>query len=283
MSSSVTKEFVIEDPYANEIEDEVKPHDDNVVCVYPKHPPLAVRYHYNSTKTPRQEESNIEFDIPTQSHSQQGQCRVSRGPAPGEDIETAFSDMVVNQPSEESNITVVLDCANIGWSYGHDVFLAEGVAKAIDYFEAMHIKTVGFLPLSYVRKKPYAHSSPYYDKAGGGIGGGIDSNNGVGKKGRSVKGHYDQNALMDTEDLSLLEQMSRDNRISLVPSGDYDDSYILSYARENNAFVVSNDMFMDHLKHIENPSIRKSMSMWLRVNRCSYSFVKGEFMLNPKW
>ena len=295
-SSKSAGQFVIEDPYATEVIEESnlnsksKSSRSDIAVVYPKHPPLAIRYQYISQIVPELTDFQSQSQ-PISISQQQGNSNSntnttpghlveseSHAHEPGQDIEVAFSDMVVNQPSEESHITVVLDCANIGWSYGHDVFLAEGISKAIEYFESVHVKSVGFLPLSYVRKKPYAHAhgSHYYSNN-------PNNPNNSNSKGRKAKGHYDTNAHMETDDWSLLEELASDNKISLVPSGDYDDSYILSYARENNAYVVSNDMFMDHLSHVENPSVRKSMSLWLRVNRCSYSFVQGKFMLNPKW
>ena len=87
---------------------------------------------------------------------------------------------------------------------------------------------------------------------------------------------------MDTKDNEILEELSRTNRISVVPPGDNDDHYIISYARENNAFVVSNDLFLDHMRGVHESSIKRSMTLWLRANRCSYTFVHHDFMLNPK-
>jgi predicted nuclease of predicted toxin-antitoxin system len=41
-----------------------------------------------------------------------------------------------------------------------------------------------------------------------------------------------------------------------TPAQDYDDSYCISYARQANAFIVTNDKFRDYLRKIEvNPSM----------------------------
>jgi hypothetical protein len=40
-----------------------------------------------------------------------------------------------------------------------------------------------------------------------------------------------------------------------TPSQDYDDSYCISYARRENAFIVTNDKFRDYMRKLEtNPS-----------------------------
>jgi len=156
----------------------------------------------------------------------------------------AFGEMITDHPGDEPLLTVVLDCANIGWAYGHTQFNVDGVIKAISFFESLNIRVVGFLPLGYLRKKTRAR--------------------------------------METEDYEKLENLARNNRVSMVPAGDHDDSYILSFARENNAFVISNDLFIDHMQGIHEQSTRRSMALWLRVNRISYTFVRQVFVLNPK-
>lgn len=162
----------------------------------------------------------------------------------GNIVVNAFGEMITQHPGEEPMLTVVLDCANIGWTYGHSAFDIDGVIKAISYLESFNINVVGFLPLGYLRKKTRQR--------------------------------------MVTEDYEKLENLARNNRISMVPAGDHDDCYILSYARENNAFIVSNDLFVDHVQGLQDRSIRHSMALWLRANRVSYTFVQQEFVLNPR-
>lgn len=167
-------------------------------------------------------------------------------------VEDSFSEMNVTNPSDYkvlSNIHVVLDCANIGWQYGdRKRFNAIGVSKAIYYFQLNGCKITAFLPMNMVKKKP---------------------SNGKG------------NSLMETEEFDILNSFVEDGILTLVPSGDYDDHYILHYARENAAFIISNDFFMDHLAELTIKSIKNSMQIYLNNNRCGYTFVNNEFMINP--
>lgn len=167
-------------------------------------------------------------------------------------IEDTFADMVQDAPTARSVPLVVLDCANIGWCYGGDSFSAEGVTIAIQYFRQLQTEVQGFIPASYLRAKPsHAVSST-------------------------------GNAMMITEDLEILNELAGTSVLSIVPSGDSDDAYILNYARDNNGFVISNDLFNDHLRHISNPSIRSSMFVWLQDHRCGYAFsARREFLFNP--
>eukprot|EP01034_Spumella_vulgaris_P036865 gene36865-45477_t len=87
---------------------------------------------------------------------------------------------------------------------------------------------------------------------------------------------------MQTEEVDYLQSLAGSSLLSIVPSGDYDDAYILNYARDNNGFVVSNDFFNDHINQIENPQVRNSMRLWLGENRSGYTFVNHkEFLPNP--
>ena len=58
--------------------------------------------------------------------------------------------------------------------------------------------------------------------------------------------------MMDTDDLDKLSDMMMKGLITLVPSGDNDDVYILTYARENHGYIVSNDFYADHVRDIQN-------------------------------
>jgi hypothetical protein len=49
---------------------------------------------------------------------------------------------------------VILDCANIGWAFGGSSFSAIGLKIAYDALHDLPINLYGFLPASYVRRKP---------------------------------------------------------------------------------------------------------------------------------
>mmetsp|Transcript_21436 Transcript_21436/g.20732 ORF Transcript_21436/g.20732 Transcript_21436/m.20732 type:complete len:318 (+) Transcript_21436:124-1077(+) len=166
-------------------------------------------------------------------------------------VQESFDEMVSDRPSENKRTLVVLDCANIGWAHGGDHFSAAGIQIAINFFSNYKVDIVAFIPSNYLRKKPR-------DGARG-------------------------NSCMETDDWDILNTLVHTGKVTVVPAGDHDDVYILSYARFNNGFVVSNDFFVDHIKNITEETIRTSMKYWLNENRCGYTFHSSllTFMINP--
>eukprot|EP01035_Chromulina_nebulosa_P023466 gene23465-30416_t len=158
--------------------------------------------------------------------------------------------MVVDCPTERESLLVVLDGANIGYCYGNGMFDAKGLALAIEYFIEEKLEVKAFLPSGFCRAKPR------------------DGTRG--------------NGLMQTDELEIITQLISNGSVSIVPSGDPDDIYIIRYAKDNNGFIVSNDFFTDHVKNMDNHSSQQSMFHWIRENRCGYTFVGSkEFMPNP--
>jgi hypothetical protein len=171
-------------------------------------------------------------------------------------VHDTFAEMVNDAPNERAIPLVVLDCANIGWNFGVNAFDARGVELAISYFRHNHIDVVAFIPASYLRAKPrQIHGTV-----------------------QPVRG----NAMMLTEEVEMLTSLVQQKLLTTVPAGDSDDAYILNYARDNNGFVISNDLFHDHLNGLEVESVRRSMRVWLQEHRCGYTFTnKSEFVFNP--
>jgi hypothetical protein len=162
----------------------------------------------------------------------------------------SFVEMVVECPTERDSLLVVLDGANIGYSYGSGVFDAKGLVLAIEYFTGEKVDIKAFLPSGLCRARPR------------------DGSRG--------------NGLMQTDNLDIVHQLVSDGSVSIVPSGDPDDIYIIRYAKDNNGFIVSNDFFADHIRNMDNHSSQQSMFHWIRENRCGYTFVGNqEFMPNP--
>ncbi len=145
-------------------------------------------------------------------------------------------------------LKVVLDGANIGWGAGEDRFSSEGLQKALDFFRDTGICAVtAFLPSAFLKKRP--------------------------------SGDQKGNALMETEEWTKLHSLVQNERLTLVPAGMDDDVFILEYARRNEAFVVSNDFYQNHVKnaqahHPSDASVSRSMTHWLKANRCGYAFVQ---------
>jgi Zc3h12a-like Ribonuclease NYN domain len=150
-----------------------------------------------------------------------------------------------------------------GWGYGNDHFSVCGIELAHKYFhkrlahDSRTFSIVTFIPSKYIRKKPvYNTSSRCYS-----------------------------NPMMETDDVDRLSDMMMKGLITLVPSGDNDDVYILAYARENHGYIVSNDLYADHVRGINNISTKHAVRAWIEEYRCGYAFVgtdtDKEFMINP--
>lgn len=171
-------------------------------------------------------------------------------PVPEISVERSFDDMVSEQPSQKKKTLVVLDCANIGWGHGEDHFSTAGIVSALSFFSRWNVEIAAFVPSSYLKRKPRD-----------------------GHKGNSV---------MVTDDWEQLNSLVRTGDVTVVPAGDHDDVYILSFARSNNGFIVSNDFFSDHISSLQEKSVQRSMKLWLNVNRCGFTFMKNTtFMINP--
>ena len=167
-------------------------------------------------------------------------------------LEESFSDMI-EEPDQERSICVVIDAANIGWAHGHNtVFSSSGIKIAVDYFQQFGNKVdiKCFLPSQYYRRRPIGESRG--------------------------------NALMQTSDWEIIDNLVSLGILIIVPAGDSDDEYIITYARVHNGFVVSNDFYSDHVLKLQDPSIRASCKLWLSRRRCSFVFPSdSEFMLKP--
>jgi hypothetical protein len=158
---------------------------------------------------------------------------------------TECSEVVNNLP------VVVLDCANIGWSYGITDYSSHGVIECFRYLDNFSniINIIGFIPSSYVRKKP-----------------------------QSSRG----NAMMVTGEWEKLQSLIHDGRLVVVPAGDNDDTYIIAHASKTNGFIISNDFFNDHCATQELTSGNgEVMKEWLSRARVGYTFVQGTLMINP--
>lgn len=177
-------------------------------------------------------------------------------------MEKAFNEMAPEMEANAEKVIVVLDCANIGFEYGNQVeFIALGVKIAIDFFAKHNVSVVGFIPRHFIDSK---------------------SSTRKGSK-LNTRNLYDISSIKHTCDTSsILTDLVWDGKVSVVPSVENDDLYILSYARERNGYVVSNDMYRDHAQTLIETGINEGASLWIEERRCGYTFVNHEFMLNPE-
>jgi len=89
------------------------------------------------------------------------------------------------------------------------------------------------------------------------------------------------------DSVSTLNRLLEKGVMVKTPAQDYDDSYCISYARQANAFIVTNDKFRDYLRKIEvNPSmndqeVTKRERAWIQQHSISFAFNEDEFLPNP--
>ena len=59
-----------------------------------------------------------------------------------------------------------------------------------------------------------------------------------------------------------------------VPNKDYDDSYMIQYAKEVQGYIVSNDRFFDHIEKYSNRNEKeqKEIKKWVTKSVISYPF-----------
>lgn len=68
-----------------------------------------------------------------------------------------------------------------------------------------------------------------------------------------------------------------------VPNKDYDDSYMLQYAKEVGGYIISNDRFADHIGKYSNRSgsAKDEVRKWVKTHVISYAFIGENFIPNP--
>lgn len=148
----------------------------------------------------------------------------------------------------ERQVGIVLDGANIGWKHGDSKrFSLRGTLLAYNYFVRRgHSPVVIFLPEARME----------------------------------ASGRY-----ADSEAFDEMEKMRGSSQLVLVPSQDYDDAYICSYARRSKAVVVSNDAFRDFVYQASASGEQhgKEWHSWLVQCRLSFTFRCDEFLPNPSF
>lgn len=147
-----------------------------------------------------------------------------------------------NVNNEKDKVLIVLDTANLCFSHGKGkVFSIDGFMIAYDYYKKKGYKVVGFIASYYIRTQKH-----------------------------EVSGNWED-----------LERLMRENILILTPPQDYDDSYMLEYAKRHQGYIVSNDMYRDHLQKFKNERQREKVKDWIKKHTISYTFIQDEFLPNP--
>ncbi|ETI39830.1 hypothetical protein, variant 2 [Phytophthora nicotianae CJ01A1] len=87
---------------------------------------------------------------------------------------------------------------------------------------------------------------------------------------------------METDDWALLNELVQKDHVILTPSQAHDDFYVIDYAVKYNGFIVTNDMFRDHVSNKRTFHGKRLTSSWVRSHCIDFTFVGKEFMPNPR-
>ncbi|KUF83919.1 hypothetical protein AM587_10010925 [Phytophthora nicotianae] len=91
-----------------------------------------------------------------------------------------------------------------------------------------------------------------------------------------------ENGAMETDDWALLNELVQKDHVILTPSQAHDDFYVIDYAVKYNGFIVTNDMFRDHVSNKRTFHGKRLTSSWVRSHCIDFTFVGKEFMPNPR-
>ncbi|KAH3761254.1 ribonuclease zc3h12d [Pelomyxa schiedti] len=163
---------------------------------------------------------------------------------------------VTNTGGQSRNCKIVLDGPNVAMKHGNQTHVSvAGLNIAIKYWKARNHDTVAFIPQHYLLKAKTSAA---------------DTNGGL------VPSKKEKPKIDDPE---LLQKLVNQELVVLTPPQDYDDSYTIKWAMDNNACIVTNDRYWDHIDKsgTDKPKVKK----WLRNHCISFTFVRDEFLPNP--
>ena len=176
--------------------------------------------------------------------------------------------------AETAPDTVVLDGANLAWTFSASLFakhgcrtrlpLSRGLTLALesDVWRDLGVTPVAFMPESYVE-------GPLHGLADGGT---LET---------LVPGNVTYLGDGTWRNVVLWRLTERGALVAVPrPAGarDADDKRIIAYAREREALICSNDRYEDHVagaKAVASGSGSKDLRRWLRRNRSGYEFSVG--------
>lgn len=146
---------------------------------------------------------------------------------------------------------ILLDASNIAMRHGDRTFSTKGIKIVLEYFIKNGHKVLAFLPEYLFRSKDSSSQSTT-------------------KKKRVIP-----------DDTDYLNKLSNQGLIIQTPAQDYDDSYCIQYCKQNNSYIVTNDLFRDYVEKIVDSRKRESERLWIIEKRISFTFIKDEFLPNP--
>ena len=160
----------------------------------------------------------------------------------GEEAQVAFDVTSSSDPVPKP--VVVLDGSNVAWEYRSGAPISSKAIKiALDYYWESGKPAVALLPRNLVDTR-----LPKEKQA---------------------------------DDVNLLLQLQKIGRVAFIPAGTHDDYYILQYATRENAQIVSNDRFRDHVSFQASSRRQKLLERFLCTHLIPFTFVGNVFLPNP--
>uniref|UniRef100_K3X641 RNase NYN domain-containing protein n=1 Tax=Globisporangium ultimum (strain ATCC 200006 / CBS 805.95 / DAOM BR144) TaxID=431595 RepID=K3X641_GLOUD len=83
-------------------------------------------------------------------------------------------------------------------------------------------------------------------------------------------------------DRVLLSSLVEKDHVILTPSQAHDDFYVIDYAVKYDGFIVTNDMFRDHVANKRTFHGKKLSSTWVKTHCIDFTFVGKEFLPNSR-
>ena len=143
----------------------------------------------------------------------------------------------VRLKSSEEIPLIVIDAPNVAMRHGLNAkFSCKGIQLALNFFLTAGHKVIAFLPDYYLN----------FDR--------------VGELRRLASLNIgDVRAAQLPDDVEILQQLVLQGIIIGTPSQDYDDSYCINYAQKRGGYIISNDMYRDHIQRIEDKPQREKV------------------------
>mmetsp|Transcript_20154 Transcript_20154/g.33962 ORF Transcript_20154/g.33962 Transcript_20154/m.33962 type:complete len:1454 (+) Transcript_20154:116-4477(+) len=170
---------------------------------------------------------------------------------------TIYRSMKLNKSGDIP--LIVVDAPNVAMRHGLNAkFSCRGIQLALNFFRSAGHDVIAFLPDYYLN----------FER--------------VGELRRLARLNIgDVRAAQLPDDIEVLQQLVQQGFVIGTPSQDYDDSYCITYAQKRGGYIISNDMYRDHVKRIESKELREEARKWVKSHVISYTFVGDEFLPNP--
>ncbi|OQR93572.1 dnaJ-like subfamily C member 25-like [Achlya hypogyna] len=150
---------------------------------------------------------------------------------------------------------VVLDAANIA-TLTRGTVRVQRLVSALDHFEALGVRVIAFAPGYWIRSKaPTPRTRPL----------------------STVETEMDQRT-----EMALVQALVDQERVVLTPPQAHDDFFLIDYAMKHDGFIVSNDMFRDHVAKKMQFHGRNLTEAWIRSRCITFTFVGTEFLPNAE-